>query len=226
MKLHSNPAGHFYTEKRLLYPSITTILSSIPNPEIEAWKARVPNWRKISAAACKFGTEVHTEIEHVLTHKRLQVKHEVQMVAFLAWQKTIGFKCIDTEIKVRSNKGFAGSLDLLGRIDNELYIIDLKTSRGIYHNFLLQLAAYKYAFMEMHNAPSVNIGVLKLDKEKPIKKGSPYTDDEVVDGFTEWVPYTEEEYEKGITEFLELCEEWHANHSVRKEFNKKFVLDE
>lgn len=226
MKLHSRAAGHFYTEKKLLYPSVTTILGTVPNPELDAWKARTQNWRKITGVACKFGTEVHNEIEDVLTLKRFRIEHKIQVEAFLAWHRLTGFRCIKTEIKVRSNRGFGGSLDLLGKIGNDLFIIDLKTSKRIYPNFLLQVAAYKYAFMEMWNIPSVNIGILRLEKMKVPKKGVNYTDDELVEKFIEWVPYTDDEYEKGIQEFLELCDEWHKNHKTVDEFNKKFILED
>ena len=210
MKLESRPSGHFYTEKKRLYPSVTTILHQIPNPELDAWKAKVRNWQKISAAACKFGSEVHGEIENSLMGKPVKVKHKMQMEAFRTWREEIGFQCFKTEVKVKSVKGYAGSLDLFGKIGEKLYIIDLKTSKQIYPEMLLQLSAYKYAFLEANTLLEINIGVLRLDKK--VEK-------------VEWVPYTTKEYETGITEFLELCKKWHEDHNVKVEYNKKFVTE-
>jgi hypothetical protein len=210
MKLHSHPGGHFYEDKNVLYPSVTTIIGSYPNPEIEEFKRQVFNWKKIMMTAAKFGTEVHKEIEHALTGKRQKIKHKMQFRAFQAWQQEVGFKCSGTEIKVKSKKGYGGSLDLLGWIPGKHFIIDLKTSRQIYPEMLLQLSAYKYAFLETSAIKEIEIGVLRLDKTKEAY---------------EWHPYTEEEYKEGIMEFLNLCKEWHANHNVKKEFSKKFVLE-
>ena len=211
MKLCSRPAGHFYSERRLLYPSVTTILHQIPNPGLDAWKLRVPHWRKISAAATRTGTEVHKEIEHTLMGKHPKVKHKMQVKAFLSWQKEIGFKVQRTEMKVRSKVGYAGTLDLLGYIDNTLFVIDLKTSKQIYPEMLLQLSAYKYAFMEMQVQTYVEIGVLRIDKKEEA---------------VEWMQYTEEEYNRGIAEFLQLCTKWHKEHNTQEEYEKRFIIED
>ena len=212
MKLFERPSGHYYKDKtRQLYPSVTTVLSSVKNEKLEAWKATTPNWQKISGAACVFGSSVHREIEHIVMGKHPKIKHKIQIEAFLEWQHETGFQGIQTELKVKSRKGFAGSLDLLGKIEDALYIIDLKTSKRIYPEMLLQLSAYRFAFEEMNSLINVNIGVLRIDKgDKPV----------------EWHPYTAEEYNEGITEFLQLCVDWHQKHNIKTEFNKKFVLEE
>jgi len=139
MKLHSRPAGHYYSEKKSLYPSVTTILGSIPNPALEKWKAMTPNWRKVSGKACRVGTEIHKEVEYTLMRKPITIKHPMQLAAFREWQKEIGFRALKTELKVKSVHGYAGSLDLLGYIDNKLFILDIKTSKKIYPEMLLQL---------------------------------------------------------------------------------------
>jgi hypothetical protein len=41
--------------------------------------------------------------------------------------------------------GYAGTYDLLMRIDGELWLIDIKTSKGYYPEYGLQLAAYSRA---------------------------------------------------------------------------------
>lgn len=210
MKLHSKAAGHFYEDRKKLYPSVTTIIGSFPNPELEEFKSRVFNWKRIMSTAAKFGTEVHKDIEHSLTRKRIIIKHKMQVRAFQVWQQEVGFRCSGTEIKVKSRKGFGGSLDLLGWIPGKHFIIDLKTSRQIYPEMVLQLSAYKYAFLEASLIREVEIGVLRLDKTREA---------------VEWHPYTEEEYKEGIEKFLGMCADWHTNHSTKAEFQKKFVLE-
>ena len=48
--------------------------------------------------------------------------------------------------------GFAGTLDRIGVIDGKKYLLDIKTSNGIYNSYWLQLAAYR-------QAAHVNMGV-------------------------------------------------------------------
>ena len=208
--LKERAAGHFYKENRSIYPSVTTILHLIPPPQLEAWKSRTQNWRKISAAACIVGTQIHNEIEHYLGDRRIQVKHKEQLRAFQKWEQEAGFRCTATELKVKSRKGYAGSLDLLGYIDDKHFIIDLKTSKQLYPEMVLQLSAYKFAFLESSAIKEIEIGVLRLDKTKEA---------------VEWHPYRGEEYKEGISKFLLLCEKWHELHDTKREFQKKFVLE-
>ena len=211
MKQHSRPAGHFYSEKKVLYPSVTTILHQIPNPGLERWKEFTPSWRKISIEACKTGTAIHTQIEHIAIRKQVKVTYKDQIRAYKTWEKETGFRCLRTEVKVKSESAqYAGSLDLVGKIGNELFIIDIKTSKQIWPEYLLQLSAYKFGFLEANSLLDVNIGVLRIDKKEEL---------------AEWHPYEENEYNEGITEFLQLCVDWHQKHNTRTEFNKKFVLE-
>ena len=211
IKLHPRVAGHFYAENRVLFPSVTTILSSVVKPGLDKWKRQTPNWRKISSKACVLGTSVHREIEQYLLGKRGKVKHKMQFRAFQEWQKETGFKCSAVELKVKSSAGFGGSLDLFGWINDKHFIIDLKTSKQLYPEMALQLAAYKFAFLETSRIKEIEIGVLRLDK---------YAEE------VEWRVYTEDEYNEGIKEFLALCAEWHKKYSTQVEFKKKFISDE
>ena len=145
-------------------------------------------------------------------HKPIKVKHKMQVDTYLKWEKETGFHCVKTEMKVKSKTAkYAGSLDMLGTINGDLFIVDLKTSKKIYPEMLLQLSAYRFAFEEMNSLTNVNIGVLRIDKKKKL---------------VEWVNYTESEYETGIAEFLELCKQWHEDHNVEVEFDKKFILED
>ncbi len=61
--------GHFYSINDRKYPSITTILHSFPNPGIEIWKRRTPNWKDIQNESLRVGTELHLLIENYLGNK-------------------------------------------------------------------------------------------------------------------------------------------------------------
>jgi hypothetical protein len=65
--------------------------------------------------------------------------------------------------------GYAGTFDLLLEIDGEMYLIDIKTSRGLYSSTWMQLAA-------LYNAPVLldegedGVDRFITDWQKPVKK--------------------------------------------------------
>ena len=66
------PDGRFYkTPSGFLYPSVTTILATIPNPELEQWKIAVGEEvvKKVSSAAAHRGTLLHSCCEDFLLHR-------------------------------------------------------------------------------------------------------------------------------------------------------------
>lgn len=52
---------------------------------------------------------------------------------------------VSSEHAVWSLNGYAGTYDLIMRIDDGLGLIDIKTSKGIYPEYALQLAGYRWA---------------------------------------------------------------------------------
>lgn len=52
---------------------------------------------------------------------------------------------VSSEKVVWSLNGYAGTYDLLMMIDGELWLIDIKTGKGLYPEFALQLAGYRWA---------------------------------------------------------------------------------
>lgn len=69
--------------------------------------------------------------------------------AFLDWYKAHKVEFVKSEFIVYSKKyGYIGRCDLLAWIDDELTIADFKTSKEIWPEAKLQLAAYVYAYDE------------------------------------------------------------------------------
>lgn len=69
------------------------------------------------------------------------------IISFLDWRKTLtSFEPVAWDITVFSEQfGYAGSVDLIARVDGELYIIDFKTSQYIWDEYELQVSAYRRA---------------------------------------------------------------------------------
>lgn len=87
--------------------------------------------------------------------------------------------------------GYGGQIDLTGNLNGKFYIIDLKTSKQINPNYLLQLSGYRAAYEERNDRKPDGMAVLRLDK---------YT------GGYEWKEYSETEYQRGLRMFSLLCE--------------------
>lgn len=107
--------------------------------------------RKTEAA--DFGTLAHSWIEKYikgenpdpLVNKNLQSAINV----FLKWVKDNNVKFISSEQPVYSKKyDYCGTFDFMCEIDGKRFIGDLKTSKGIYGEYHMQLAAYRYAVEE------------------------------------------------------------------------------
>lgn len=149
------------------YPSVTTVLTAKPEPELDAWKESTGEWgEKIARAAANRGTIMHEMIEHYLngnhdllaaqtyfakkTQKYTNKEREIGKRLFyglyhLGWMDELQ-EIVGTEIKLYSEKlRFAGTADLIAILNSKLQIIDFKTSKKPKQSpirYFLQAAAY------------------------------------------------------------------------------------
>lgn len=82
------------------------------------------------------------------------------------WYLEAGPEIIFQELVVGSDRlGFAGRFDLLCKIDDELWLIDLKTSKDIFWDQHFQLGLYALGCEESGYPVPERMGVLRLDAE-------------------------------------------------------------
>lgn len=133
------------------------------------------------------GTALHERIEWELKQQMVcetagvdrgtppVIPQEAQW-AFDAWQKwreESKLEPLMIEQRVYSLKyGFAGTTDIIGRINGQLVVGDWKTSSNIYMEHLVQVSAYREALQEMGHFTDEKIGgvVVKLPKTAGDKK--------------------------------------------------------
>lgn len=129
--------------------------------------------------AGEIGTQAHEMVEwHVRKLLGLKVGpqpkiSEKAMWAFMAfedWARSVDFLPLRSEQVVFSHKyRYAGTMDLLAWIANgksrELALIDIKTSSGIWPEMKLQLAAYRWALMEMKLEKPDRCLIVRLPKK-------------------------------------------------------------
>lgn len=78
-------------------------------------------------------------------------KAESSFKAYLAWESMTKLRVIDQEMQLVSEKyRYGGTPDAIGIINNELCLLDWKTSNSVYGDYLVQLAAYRNLWEE-HN---------------------------------------------------------------------------
>jgi genome maintenance exonuclease 1 len=176
------PTGRTYqTPEGNKYPSITTVLSLRGKEGILAWRKRVGEEvaNKISRQAATRGTAVHTLAEDYLNNKEDWAKKAMPANIFSFNQiKPILDERVNNiwaqEVPLYSDKfKIAGRVDCIAEFDNELTIIDFKTSRKPkkeewIQGYFTQAAFYAAAFYERTGVPIKKFAIIiSVDDNEP-----------------------------------------------------------
>lgn len=123
----------------------------------------------VKQAAGDKGSRVHLAIEMILSGEEFKIDTKVldktsgQMTelsleelicvkSFCDWREAVKPEILATEIAVFSDThGYAGTVDLVCRIDGILYVVDFKTSKKIWREHELQVSAYRVALESGEN---------------------------------------------------------------------------
>lgn len=168
--------SHFYWVDGEFYPGVTSILDeAAPTPwALKDWFKRM-SMDEISAKqkeSLEFGSKIHDGIERLLNGVELNLakdypttKEKKHLCAFAEWHMSVKPKVLATEHTVASKKyRYAGTLDLLCKVGDSHWIVDFKTSAGVYDSYHWQLAAYRQAVFETHG--------LNVDKSYILRTGT------------------------------------------------------
>ena len=174
------PDSRYYRRNGKYYPSITYILSYYPKGKFfEDWLKKVgysADW--IVKKAGEEGTQVHEMIEDYLNGKELNFLSESggvlydptvwqMFLRFVDWWETYNPTLLETEVHLFSDKlKVAGTCDLVCEIDNEIWIIDFKTSNHLQTTYDLQTAVYAQCYEECFGKKVDKLGVLWLKSSK------------------------------------------------------------
>ena len=174
-------ARHYVTPDGNKYISITTLLSNLSKAGIQKWRNRVgaEEANRISTKASRQGTGVHSICESYIKNEDGfldgRMPNEVEM--FQSIESLLD--CIDdvhcVEGALYSDElKLAGRTDLIAEFDNQLAVIDYKTSRKIKtwemcHSYFMQGAFYAMAYEERTGIPINNIVIIMaVENEKPL----------------------------------------------------------
>jgi hypothetical protein len=136
---------HFYHINGKKYPSITTILHSFPNPGIEIWKSKTPNWREIQQESFNIGTSLHSGIEQYLNNTQTDFISPEVAELFLNLKpeldKINNIQALETRL-YDDNMGVAGTVDCIAEVEEIPSIIDFKNSRKKKAGWMVEKSGY------------------------------------------------------------------------------------
>lgn len=175
--------SRFYDIDGKLYPSVTTALGVIRKPFLEVWRGKLGNDEadRVMHEAADLGSAVHDYCHMINTGQAVDPADEYRemVMAYQSWLSATVKEIVLAEQVVYSHKyQYAGRLDLLAVLKGDKYptVIDIKTSKGIYPDMALQLAAYQQALAEMGIKANRRL-ILHIDKiEKGKSKTKEYRD--------------------------------------------------
>lgn len=90
--------------------------------------------------------------------------------AFLHWEENANIEYIGAELQLASDEfRYGGTIDIVAKLNGELTIIDLKTSKAVYDDHKIQIGAYRNLYAE-NKGEMPKAFILQLSK----KDGLPY----------------------------------------------------
>jgi hypothetical protein len=94
--------------------------------------------------AANAGSEIHTFAEAITRGQEVEVPAELApyVAAYRTWVEQFQPEFLAAEEMIYSHHGYAGTFDAIARIAGETWLLDYKTSKGVYVETALQLAAY------------------------------------------------------------------------------------
>lgn len=119
---------------------------------------------EVSGKAADIGTAAHAMVEAVIAGEEPRLREEYMALdvegrekaenafgMYEQWASQSKLVIVAQEMQLVSERHrYGGTPDAIGRIGDELCLVDWKTSNGVYSDYLLQLAAYKSLWEEVH----------------------------------------------------------------------------
>tara|TARA_R110001592_G_scaffold198663_2_gene446948 strand:- start:6 stop:659 length:654 start_codon:yes stop_codon:yes gene_type:complete len=173
----------YINQEGVRVPSVTTIISQTlgwNKNALLAWTKRMmlggQDSDKVLNEAGDIGTLTHLLIEahqqgfDVDTKDYSYNQEKAAMKAFagyLQWYKKVEFKALKNELLlVNEELQVGGTIDCIGRMGEDLVVVDWKTSKYLYAENKLQLAAYTYMFEQAQPKANVAYGlVMRFGKD-------------------------------------------------------------
>jgi len=173
------PDEHWYQSAKSdkWLPSVTTLLEAYPKGSAYVmWLKNVGmNASQILKEAGEIGSNVHNAIDQFVKSGELNYLGEnyKELFKWEEWElicKAMEFftiykpEVIVHEFSFASDElGYGGTIDMVCKINNEVWLIDYKSGNSVYESHFLQMAAYKKAWELLNPTVKIqNCGLLHL----------------------------------------------------------------
>jgi hypothetical protein len=174
------PDSRYYRRNGEYYPSVTYVLNLYPKGKFfEDWLKKVGYASEyIVKKASEEGTQVHELCELYLNGEELyflspsgKPQHHPDVwqmfLRFVDFWEEFNPKLIETEVHLFSDElKVAGTCDLIVEINDELWLLDIKTSNQMHSTYELQTAVYGQCYQECYNKKVDRYGILWLKSSK------------------------------------------------------------
>jgi len=204
------PTGDYIINNKKL-PSVTTIINRFKNATGLIIWANQLGLKKINyfdelKKASDTGTALHDLAELYILEKDYELPDDPIAVhcfeQFVEWWDSLDCEVIWTEKKYISKKlNFGGCPDLLIKKDGKYILVDLKTSKAVYSDMLIQLSCYAELIKE-------NDGI-EIDRAVIVR--FPKDDDE-----TEIIKFYKEDLAFGLKQFKYLRKAFDLDKDLNK----------
>jgi genome maintenance exonuclease 1 len=168
--------SRFYKRDDKYYPSVTSVLNYFPkNQFFHSWLKDVGhNADIIAQKAAGEGTQVHNAIERFINGEEIEWIDQYGKAIYNldVWKMILKFadfwnthkpELIVAEYHLFSDvHEYAGTADLVVRLNNKIWLLDIKTSNSLHTSYGLQLSAYAMAWNETHSELIEDTGILWL----------------------------------------------------------------
>lgn len=144
-------------------PSVTQILNVINKPALLYWQGKHGNkeCRRLLKEAGEYGDMVHTLAQNFLEGQTQKVNPTQKTILKNLNESTKDWEWEGFEVVLLNKEyQYGGTCDALAKIDGKRALIDFKTSKGVWPEFSLQMAAYEACLENIEL-----IRILHLDKE-------------------------------------------------------------
>lgn len=163
-------------------PGVTTVLNILNKPALVYWAWNLGmkglDFRKVTDQAASIGTIAHYLVECYLKGQEPDLGDytpnnirpaRLAFGAFEEWWTTQSLTVIGSEEQLASDKfQYGGTIDIMaqGATKGDIRLIDVKTSKAIYDEMLMQLAAYRQIWDENNpDRPVTSCHIIRLGKE-------------------------------------------------------------
>ncbi len=175
------PRNRYVLKDGTVAPGVTSIIRMLNKEALVEWAFRLgkehpelPSVRAYVDELADIGKATHSMVEAHLngvlpdlsdfTPRDVEAAKE-PFGKFLEWWKGRDVKVVATEKVVLSEKHrFGGTTDILADIDGKRTILDIKTSKGIYDDHFIQVAAYAQAEFETSGVPVREVRILRIGR--------------------------------------------------------------